>query len=40
MSMAPHTTTMVGVDQSMAGQLLIRMRSAGVIGSFACVLQV
>jgi hypothetical protein len=33
MSMAPHTTTMTGVDQSMAGHSLMRMSSAGVIGS-------
>jgi hypothetical protein len=32
--MAPHTTTMVGVDQSMVGHIRIRMSSAGgVIGS-------
>ena len=32
-SMAPHMTTMVGVDQSMVGHILMRMSSAGVMGS-------
>ena len=31
--MAPHMTTMVGVDQSMVGHILMRMSSAGVMGS-------
>jgi hypothetical protein len=33
MSMAPYTSTIIGVDQSMSGHNLMRMRNAGVIGS-------